>query len=188
MPPEDDEPEEDSSFTLVMGGDGQNHLVRTAAGAAVQQQRGGQVAGNRNPGAQAEQGGQKAKSNREFANANQAAAAAPKPMQQPAPRRLSDIAESPMGTSRPGSGNKATAAQPRRKSRNQAKPNIKRNINEIVVPAMKHGDLPYGGYWKFFPLPEVQEAKVDLGQSAKGWILKLEPISFNAEPITLDVV
>lgn len=62
----------------------------------------------------------------------------------------------------------------------------KKTINDIVVPAMKNGNLPYGGYWKFFPLPEVQDS-IDLGPT-KGWKLKLEPISFAAKPIILDVV
>jgi hypothetical protein len=66
------------------------------------------------------------------------------------------------------------------------KPNVrKKTINDIVVPAMKNGNLPYGGYWKFFPLPEVQDS-IDLGP-LKGWKLKLEPISFAAKPIILDV-
>jgi hypothetical protein len=61
----------------------------------------------------------------------------------------------------------------------------KKTINDIVVPAMKSGNLPYGGYWKFFPLPEVQDS-IDLGP-LKGWKLKLEPISFAAKAIILDV-
>lgn len=59
-------------------------------------------------------------------------------------------------------------------------------INDIVVPAMKNGVLPLKGYWKFFPLPELG-SKVDLGSTANGWKLRLEPIAFEAESITLEV-
>jgi hypothetical protein len=59
-------------------------------------------------------------------------------------------------------------------------------INDIVVPAMKNGVLPLKGYWKFFPLPELR-SKVDLGSTAHGWKLRLEPIAFEAESIMLEV-
>lgn len=59
-------------------------------------------------------------------------------------------------------------------------------INDIVVPAMKNGVLPLKGYWKFFPLPELG-SKIDLGSTAKGWKLRLEPIAFEAESIMLEV-
>jgi hypothetical protein len=63
-----------------------------------------------------------------------------------------------------------------------------RTITEIVVPAMKNGDLPYGGFWKFFPLPKVQGQSFDLSpREGIGWKLKLEPISFDADTIVLDI-
>jgi len=93
----------------------------------------------------------------------------------------------------------ATSEKKRRSSTNAPQPNAQqfiknknarksrlKTINEIVVPAMKNGNLPYGGYWKFFPLPEVQDS-IDLGHT-KGWKLKLVPISFAAKPIILDVL
>jgi hypothetical protein len=75
--------------------------------------------------------------------------------------------------------------------RDQELPSMKRTryvtaINNIVVPAMQNGILPLKGYWKFFPLPELGN-KVDLGGTPSGWKLRLEPISFEAESIILEV-
>jgi hypothetical protein len=61
-----------------------------------------------------------------------------------------------------------------------------KSVNDVVIPAMKNGELPYGGHWKFFPLPELHN-KVNLGTDPTGWQLKLEPISFEGDPIVLDV-
>ena len=64
-----------------------------------------------------------------------------------------------------------------------------RSLHEIVVPTLQEGHdlLPVSGGWKFFPLPEFRNKKVDLGTHARGWQLKLVPISFEADPILLDV-
>lgn len=64
-----------------------------------------------------------------------------------------------------------------------------RSLNEIVVPTLQNGHdaLPVAGGWKFFPLPEFRNKKVDLGTHANGWKLQLAPISFKADSIMLDV-
>lgn len=67
-----------------------------------------------------------------------------------------------------------------------AKKKYIKSVNDIVVPTMQNGSLPIGGNWKFFPLPELQ-SKIDLGPTDKGWKLKLRPIAFTADTITLNV-
>jgi hypothetical protein len=59
-------------------------------------------------------------------------------------------------------------------------------INDIVVPAMKNGMLPLKGFWKFYPVAELGN-KIDLGTIPSGWKLRLEPVTSDAEAITLDV-
>jgi hypothetical protein len=59
-------------------------------------------------------------------------------------------------------------------------------INDIVVPAMKNGLLPFKGFWKFFPVAELGN-KIDLGTNPSGWKLRLDPLNSNADSITLDV-
>ena len=59
-------------------------------------------------------------------------------------------------------------------------------INDIVVPAMKNGMLPLKGFWKFYPVAELGN-KIDLGTIPSGWKLRLEPLTSDAEAITLDV-
>jgi hypothetical protein len=63
-----------------------------------------------------------------------------------------------------------------------------RSINEIVVPTLQRAsaELPSGGNWKFFPLPGLKN-EIDLGTTLKGWTLKLEPMGFEGEAISLDV-
>lgn len=63
-----------------------------------------------------------------------------------------------------------------------------RSINDIVVPTLQSAsaELPIGGNWKFFPLPGLQN-EIDLGMTPKGWKLKLEPMGFEGESISLNV-
>lgn len=64
-----------------------------------------------------------------------------------------------------------------------------RFLQDIVVPTLQEGHdaLPVAGGWKFFPLPEFRNKKLDLGTQAKGWQLQLVPIAFQADSIMLDV-
>lgn len=63
-----------------------------------------------------------------------------------------------------------------------------KTVNEIVVPTLQcaSAELPIGGNWKFFPMPGLKN-EIDLGTTLKGWTLKLEPMGFEGEPISLDV-
>jgi hypothetical protein len=63
-----------------------------------------------------------------------------------------------------------------------------KSINDIVVPTLQSAsaELPIGGNWKFFPLPGLKN-EVDLGTTLKGWTLRLEPMGFEAEAISLNV-
>jgi len=63
-----------------------------------------------------------------------------------------------------------------------------KSINDIVVPTLQSAsaELPIGGNWKFFPLPGLKN-EIDLGTTLKGWKLKLEPMGFEGESISLDV-
>lgn len=63
-----------------------------------------------------------------------------------------------------------------------------KSVNDIVVPTLQSSsaELPIGGNWKFFPLPGLKN-EIDLGTTLKGWKLKLEPMGFESESISLDV-
>jgi hypothetical protein len=64
-----------------------------------------------------------------------------------------------------------------------------RELSDILGPALEKGQhsLPFPGSWDFIPLSEFQNKKIDLGAEKQGWKLCLEPISFPAEKILLDI-
>jgi hypothetical protein len=64
-----------------------------------------------------------------------------------------------------------------------------RELSDILGPALEKGQnsLPFPGSWDFIPLSEFQNKKIDLGVEKQGWKLCLEPISFPAEKILLDI-
>ncbi|KAI2498345.1 hypothetical protein MHU86_16156 [Fragilaria crotonensis] len=64
-----------------------------------------------------------------------------------------------------------------------------RFLHDIVVPTLQEGHdaLPVAGGWKFFPLPQYRNKKVDLGTQPAGWQLRLVPMSFQADSIMLEV-
>ena len=63
------------------------------------------------------------------------------------------------------------------------------SLVDIVVPTLQEGHelLPIAGRWKFFPLPEFRNWRVDLGTQVQGWQLRLVSLSSEEESILLNV-
>jgi len=63
-----------------------------------------------------------------------------------------------------------------------------KSINDIVIPTLQSAsaELPIGGNWNFFPLPGLNN-EINLGTTLEGWKLKLEPMGFEGESVSLDV-